>query len=49
LTREVRYDEVVYGEAADSGLTAAQLLQSNLRGRPYRHYDCAGLSDQSDA
>lgn len=39
--REIRFEEIAYGESASSGLTAAQALQANLRGKPYRHYDTA--------
>ena len=41
--REIRFEETVYGESASSGLTAAQVLQANLRGKPYKHYDTAGV------
>ena len=34
----------VYGESSGSGLTQAQMLQGNLRGRVYRHYDMAGVA-----
>ncbi len=42
-TREIRFEETVYGESASSGLTPAQVLQANLRGKPYKHYDTAGV------
>ena len=41
--REIRFEETVYGESASTGLTAAQVLQANLRGKPYKHYDTAGV------
>jgi RHS repeat-associated protein len=41
--REIRYEEIVYGESAGSGLTPARVLQANLRGKPYKHYDTAGV------
>lgn len=41
--REIRYEEIVYGESAGSGLTPAQVLQANLRGKLYKHYDTAGV------
>ena len=41
--REIRFEETVYGESASSGLTPAQVLQANLRGKPYKHYDTAGV------
>jgi RHS repeat-associated protein len=43
LTREIHFEETVYGESAGSGLTPAQILQANLRGKPYKHYDTAGI------
>jgi RHS repeat-associated protein len=42
-TREIRFEETIYGESASTGLTAAQVLQANLRGKPYKHYDTAGV------
>lgn len=42
-TREICFEQTVYGESAGSGLTAAQVLQANLRGKLYRHYDAAGV------
>jgi hypothetical protein len=42
-TREIRFEETVYGESAGSGLTPAQILQANLRGKPYKHFDTAGV------
>jgi RHS repeat-associated protein len=35
-------ERLLYGDAADSGLTDAQAAAGNLRGRLYRHYDEAG-------
>lgn len=43
LASEVRFEETLYGESTSSGLTVAQVLQANLRGKPYRHYDTAGV------
>jgi RHS repeat-associated protein len=36
-------ERLVYGDAVDSGLTPAQAIASNLLGKPYQHYDEAGL------
>jgi RHS repeat-associated protein len=36
-------ERLVYGDAADAGLTPVQTLAANLRGKPYQHYDEAGL------
>jgi RHS repeat-associated protein len=43
LAREIRFEDIVYGESASRGLTPAQVLMANLRGRPYKHYDTAGI------
>ena len=43
LANEIRFEETVYGESTSSGLTVAQVLQANLRGKPYKHYDTAGV------
>ncbi|NOT54861.1 MAG: RHS repeat-associated core domain-containing protein [Deltaproteobacteria bacterium] len=37
-------ERLVYGDAADSGLTPAQAAAANLLGKPYQHYDEAGLA-----
>ncbi|WP_211450787.1 SpvB/TcaC N-terminal domain-containing protein [Collimonas antrihumi] len=42
-TREICFEETVYGEFSGNGLTAAQILQANLRAKPYKHYDTAGI------
>ena len=36
-------ERLVYGDSADSGLTSASAVAANLLGKPYRHYDEAGL------
>lgn len=41
--REICFEEIVYGESVGSGLTADQVLQANLRGKPYKHYDTADV------
>ena len=41
--REICFEQTVYGESTGSGLTAAQVLQANLRGKPYKHFDTAGV------
>jgi RHS repeat-associated protein len=43
MTREICFEESVYGESANSGLTTAQVVQANLRGRLYKHHDTAGV------
>jgi RHS repeat-associated protein len=42
-SREMRFEETIYGESVSSGLSPAQVLQVNLRGKPYKHYDTAGV------
>jgi RHS repeat-associated protein len=42
-SREILFEEILYGESASSGLTAAQVLAANLRGKSYKHYDSGGL------
>jgi RHS repeat-associated protein len=39
----VLFEQIVYGESTATGLNATRVLQSNLRGRPYKHYDTAGI------
>ena len=41
--QEVCFEKTVYGESGASGLTAAQILDANLRARPYQHFDTAGV------
>lgn len=42
--REIRFEEIVYGESASSKLNGTQILQGNLRGKTYKHYDSAGVA-----
>lgn len=42
-TREIRYEEIIYGDSGAPGLSAAKVLQANLRGKPYKHFDAAGV------
>ena len=42
-TSEICFEETVYGESTSGGLSAAQILQGNFRGKPYKHYDTAGV------
>ncbi len=39
---EICFEKTVYGETAND-LTPAQVLQANLRGKPYQHFDTAGV------
>jgi RHS repeat-associated protein len=36
-------EHLIYGDSSDVGLSATQAAASNLLGRPYQHYDEAGL------
>ncbi len=40
--RIIQFEKLVYGDTPGNGLTAVKAL--NLRGRPYQHYDTAGLT-----
>lgn len=40
---EICFEQTIYGESAATGLNAAQSLQANLRGKPYKHFDTAGV------
>jgi RHS repeat-associated protein len=46
--RVVQYDKVIYGDTPGNGLSNApgndQTRALNLRGKPYEHYDTAGLA-----
>lgn len=41
LNRIIQFDKVVYGDTPGNGLVDAKKL--NLRGKPYQHYDTAGV------
>lgn len=41
--REIQFEKTIYGDTPDNGLDEAQRLQANLRGKPYKHHDTAGL------
>src|SRR6185436_4365150 len=41
--REVCIEKIIYGESVASLLNTTQVLQANLRGKPYKHYDGAGV------
>jgi RHS repeat-associated protein len=43
LSHEVLFEHTVYGDSAESGLTQAQRKQANLQGKPFRHFDGAGV------
>jgi RHS repeat-associated protein len=42
--REILFDQIIYGDSAATGLSPGQILQANLRGKPYKHYDTAGIA-----
>jgi hypothetical protein len=41
--RIIQFEKVIYGDTPNNGLTDAQKTQLNLRGKPYQHYDTAGM------
>ena len=42
--REIQFEKIIYGDTPTNDLnTSAQKTQLNLRGKPYQHYDTAGL------
>ncbi len=41
--REILFEKLVYGDTPDNGLTGAETKRLNLRSKPYRHYDIAGV------
>jgi RHS repeat-associated protein len=41
--RETCFEEIVYGESPGTGLTEAQVLTANLRGKSYKQRDTAGV------
>jgi hypothetical protein len=43
FAQEILVEQTIYGDSADTGLTAAQQAQANLRGKVLRHCDGAGV------
>jgi RHS repeat-associated protein len=41
--RVIQFGKIIYGDTPGNGLTDAQKTQLNLRGKPYQHYDTAGI------
>ncbi|MEI6706020.1 MAG: SpvB/TcaC N-terminal domain-containing protein [Methylococcales bacterium] len=41
--RIIQFEKIIYGDTPTNGLSDAQKSQLNLRGKPYQHYDSAGL------
>jgi RHS repeat-associated protein len=39
----ILFDRTIYGDSAETGLTDAERKQANLRGKVFRHFDCAGI------
>ncbi len=50
--REILFERIMYGDGKDPALnlTPTQILAANLRGKPYKHFDSAGVvtSEQFD-
>jgi RHS repeat-associated protein len=40
---EILFERTLYGDSADSELTEHRQRAANLRGKPYRHFDTAGI------
>ena len=43
FAQEILFERTIYGDSADTGFTAAQQAQANLRGKVFRHFDGAGI------
>jgi RHS repeat-associated protein len=43
LAQEILFERTIYGDSFDTGLTASQQTQANLRTRVFRHFDGAGV------
>ena len=41
--RRILYQQIVYGDDVNNGLTPTQILSANLRTKPYRQFDGAGI------
>jgi RHS repeat-associated protein len=41
--RKIQFEKLIYGDTPGNGLTDAQKKQLNLRGKPYKHHDRAGV------
>lgn len=41
--RELRVEQTIYGDTSASGLTEAQRVAANVRGKPILHFDQAGM------
>ncbi len=42
-TRVIQFEQIIYGDTPNNGLTDAQKIALNLHGKPYRHFDTAGV------
>jgi RHS repeat-associated protein len=43
-SRETLFEQTVFGDSAETGLAEHQQREANLRGRPYRQFDPAGVT-----
>ena len=41
--RVIQFEKIIYGETAGNSLTDVQKDRLNIRGKPYQHYDTAGI------
>ncbi|MBI4488140.1 MAG: toxin [Deltaproteobacteria bacterium] len=42
-SHEILFGRMIYGDGPNTGLTADEILQANLRGKAYKQYDGAGI------
>ncbi|TDG02547.1 toxin [Paraburkholderia guartelaensis] len=40
---EILFERAIYGDAPDTGMNERRQRAANLRGKPYRHFDTAGI------
>lgn len=44
LPHEILFERTIYGESSETGLSEAQRKQANVRTKPFRHFDGAGVA-----
>jgi RHS repeat-associated protein len=44
FSQEIVFEQIIYGDSADTGLIDLQRRQANLRGKLFRHFDAAGIA-----
>jgi RHS repeat-associated protein len=43
FAEEILFERTIYGDSTDTGLTGHRQRAANLRGKPHRHFDTAGI------